>query len=290
MLGRPILTLKIKSMFSPCFTTQQDNTAMGSIKILSDTTITYHDTSNESKVSAAASSVGKLVSGFFGNRSKNNNGNSNSNSDDPGDGTTSTKKGPTATMTVVDTIRGPALSIEYRISLTLDDDDNDDDDAADNNVDENKAIPKPKTMTLKRIGEIAPNDSFMSSSSSISLYSKKKHKNDEHRELCRIDLMDAMGNDLGSDERDEVIEALNLLIQWDGERRASQPHDEDEEYDDEDEDEGRSSLGQRALKMKHFATREIELKRVTKDREDRKARYLKDSKGLKYTAIAMANR
>ena len=281
MLGRPILTLKIKSMISPCFTTQQDNTAMDSINTLSNITITYHDTFNESKVAAAASGVGKLVSGLFGGKNSNNNKNNNDT-----DGATSTKKEPKATMTVVDTIRGPVLSIEYIRAAALDDNDDDDDN---DNVDENKAVPKPKTITLKCIGEITPNDSFMSSSSGISLYSKKKHKHDEQKELCRIDLMDTMGNDLGSDERDEVIEALKMLIQWDTERRASQPHDEAED-DEEDEGEGRSSLGQRALKMKHFATREIELKKVKKDREDRKARYLKDSGGLRYTAIAMANR
>lgn len=42
--------------------------------------------------------------------------------------------------------------------------------------------------------------------------------------------------------------------------------------------------------MKHFAERELEMKKMKKDRENRKAKYVKEAGGLKYTAIAMANR
>lgn len=45
-----------------------------------------------------------------------------------------------------------------------------------------------------------------------------------------------------------------------------------------------------AQKMKHFAQREIELKKMKRERDERKAKYVKESGGLKYTAIAMANR
>ena len=53
----------------------------------------------------------------------------------------------------------------------------------------------------------------------------------------------------------------------------------------------RSRRGQTAAqKIKHFAQREIEMQRTKKERENRKARYIKEAGGLKYTALAMANR
>jgi len=45
-----------------------------------------------------------------------------------------------------------------------------------------------------------------------------------------------------------------------------------------------------AQKIKHFAQREIEMQKTKKDRETRKAKYVQEAGGLKYTAIAMANR
>ena len=46
----------------------------------------------------------------------------------------------------------------------------------------------------------------------------------------------------------------------------------------------------RAAKAAYFAKREIELTQQRRERERRKARYLEGSGGLKYTAIAMANK
>ena len=45
-----------------------------------------------------------------------------------------------------------------------------------------------------------------------------------------------------------------------------------------------------AQKIKHFAQRELELQKLKKERENRKAKYVNEAGGLKYTAIAMANR
>lgn len=285
---------------------------MASINTLSQVSITYHDTTSSSSsttstnIAAAASGVGKFVSGLFSNNNSNRGGNANvagsANSSTSSTSTSSgnhNKGGPTASINIVDTLRGPALAIRHHTIYNDNDDDADGD--ADSDDDATKkaksatAAPKDKTIPLKRIGEIAPNDSFLSSSSTISIYSKKKHSKDQHKELCRIDLHTSARSNIEHQhehehDREEIIQALKLLIQWDAQRRASQPPDEEEEDDDEEEEEGRGGLGQRALKMKHFAKREIELKRVKKDREDRKARYLKDSGGLKYTAVAMANR
>ena len=143
------------------------------------------------------------------------------------------------------------------------------------------------------------------------LFRSKKHRNDETFELCRLDLfhraddvdhdanVNANRNPLGSEDRDDIISSIQLLIQWDLDRRTSKQSsgttndEEDEEEADEEEERIRSKrqgLGQRALKMKHFAEREIEMKKQRTDRESRKAKYLKESGGLKYTALAMANK
>ena len=261
MLG-PILILKIKSAACPCLTSQQDNGAIGAINAVSHATVIYHDVSNTSS-SGPGSGVSKLVTGLFKKASSSI--------------ASSTSKSSTAKMYVIDTVRGPALSIVYRQT------ENSGEEESSNGAKETKTA----NITLKRIGDITSNDSFMNSSSGISIFAKKKYRNDEQRELCRIDLKDEeSGTDIGSEERDEFIESLKLIIQWDTERRSGQPDD-----DEEDEEEPqRQGLGQRALKMKHFAEREIELSKQKRDREGRKARYLKESGGLKYTAVAMANR
>jgi hypothetical protein len=71
------------------------------------------------------------------------------------------------------------------------------------------------------------------------------------------------------------------MIEWDGRRQAAIP-----EEDREIEDPGMN----RAQKAAHFAKREIELQQTKRDREKRKAKLVKETGGLKYTAIAMANR
>jgi len=298
---------------------------MASIHTLSRVSITYHDSTTSitssskatQNIAAAASGVGKFVSGLFSNtRNSNGNGTNGNGTNAAGqhhgrddiNTSTGTYRGPTASLNIVDTLRGPALAIQHHKIYNDDDDDDDyDDDDVNGNGNGNRndaskkikaaAAAKDKTIPLKRIGEISANDSFLSSSSTISIYSKKKHSKDQHKELCRIDLHTRIHTSTHTEtidhehDREEIIQALKMLIQWDAQRRASQPEGgEEEEDDDEEDEEGRGGLGQRALKMKHFAQREIELKRVKKDREDRKARYLKDSGGLKYTAVAMANR
>jgi hypothetical protein len=81
----------------------------------------------------------------------------------------------------------------------------------------------------------------------------------------------------------EIQEALTQLIEWDARRRAEIP-EEERELDEED------GIRQKAQKAAHFAKREIELQQQRREREKRKAEYVKGSGGLKYTALAMANR
>lgn len=313
MLG-PILIIKLKSSLCPCFTSQEDNGAIAAANFLSNVTIIYHSNETSRSASESIKGVGKLVSGFFKNASRKSNGNENENSHanmtkNPKLSLSPSSPSSSCKMTIVDSLRGPALSIEY-----IDEDANlennpmtaNESDADESENSGTSIIKKNKKITLKRIGEISSTESFMSMSMSspcgISIFSKPKTKNEEKEELCRLDLKDHYGNNASPELSNETIDSLKLLLQWDMDRRAklladnnnndNSPEEDDDCYDDDEINitPKRQGLGQRALKMKHFAEREIELSKQKKDRESRKARYLKDSGGLKYTALAMANR
>jgi len=100
--------------------------------------------------------------------------------------------------------------------------------------------------------------------------------------------------DVECEERNEIVDKLLLVLDWDRRRRADT--NEIEENEEEDAREGTRAkkmgkmISERAQKAAHFAKREIEIQKLKKDREQRKARYLKEAGGLKYTALAMANR
>ena len=101
--------------------------------------------------------------------------------------------------------------------------------------------------------------------------------------------------------RDEFIDHLMLLVEWDRKRyqqqsarsASSQGADDADETTvtqpetDEDGEPIQRNIAQRAA---HFAKREIELQQKKLERETRKAKYMAASGGLKYTALAMATR
>jgi len=80
---------------------------------------------------------------------------------------------------------------------------------------------------------------------------------------------------------ENVQQAFQFLVEWEHNRIPEE--DREVELD-----------MNRAQKAAHFCQREIELKRVKGEREKRKQKYLnmsrKNGGGMKYTAIAMANR
>ncbi|CAB9524095.1 expressed unknown protein [Seminavis robusta] len=82
--------------------------------------------------------------------------------------------------------------------------------------------------------------------------------------------------------RNMFVHNLQVLMEWDKVRRNNCG---ELEYN---ETSAASSLRARAQKAAHFARREIEMKQTKKSREERKAKYVQESGGLKYTALAMA--
>ena len=106
--------------------------------------------------------------------------------------------------------------------------------------------------------------------------------------------------DADDSTRNDTMVQLQILVEWESQRQArllTLGIAEDESSEDVDglEEGGQSTkrggiLADKARKVQHFAQREIEMKKQKRDREARKAKYVQGAGGLKYTAIAMANR
>lgn len=105
-----------------------------------------------------------------------------------------------------------------------------------------------------------------------------------HEKICVLQSEkgeDLVSIEIVSKDASAIKDCFVLMIEWDGRRRAAIP-----EGDREMDDPGMN----RAQKAAYFAKREIELQHTKRDREKRKAKLVKETGGLKYTAIAMANR
>lgn len=87
---------------------------------------------------------------------------------------------------------------------------------------------------------------------------------------------------------DEIVQHFTILLEWDRERRRNSGDDEEDE--DDVAQSNKSMLREKAEKAAQFAKKELEMRERRRDREQKKAKYLKDGGGLKYTALAMANR
>jgi hypothetical protein len=109
----------------------------------------------------------------------------------------------------------------------------------------------------------------------IVIVTKDIHSTDDkksEKEAARISFT-------SQDDRDAVALDIKVLVEWCKQR---QPDIED--------DLPAEGIKARAVKAAHFAKREIEMRDTKRTREQRKAKYVQESGGLKYTAMAMANR
>ncbi len=318
----PITILQIKGIICPCLTQPQDSeankaiTTIASLQIQFSTknSLEYNNDNDDKK------GVGQFVSKLFSNAAAavSSSAKANDSSSSSGGGGGDYKRGR---MKIIDSISGPVLS--FFVDDVVDDDEHfdngmSDDDDGNNNPNDNSKDKETISIPLKRIGKIEANNSFMASSDAgIIIYksnrigntvvnnnrlqSNNNSNNEEKVELIRMKVfsLDPFSNGGGThlanaEERDDVVEVLNTIVEWDRTRRKLDPNtaiQEDDHDEEEDNKQGRgNSLGQKALKAKYFIQKEIEMKKQVKDRESRKARYMKDSGGLKYTALAMANR
>lgn len=109
----------------------------------------------------------------------------------------------------------------------------------------------------------------------LSIVSKDIHSTDENRpnkEAARLSFQT-------SDDRDAICIDLKVLVEWNKQR---QPEVEEELPSD--------GIRAKAQKATHFAKRELEMRETRRSREQRKAKFMQGTTGLKYTAMAMANR
>jgi len=88
------------------------------------------------------------------------------------------------------------------------------------------------------------------------------------------------------ESRNLLVHHLAVLVEWERQRRRAEGY----HVDDDDEEDKPNFLTARAQKAAHFAKRELELRETRREREKRKAKLVAESGGLKYTALAMANK
>lgn len=165
--------------------------------------------------------------------------------------------------------------------------DNDDENAAEIMVD---PLPRPSgqsvgyklNVALYRIHNIQAD----SNSGEIRLYAKApRDPKQKPRLLLQIGLLKGANTPATADARDAFCDHLSILCEWERQRRTAAGID-----DDLEEEAAGNFLTQRAQKAAHFAKRELEMQQTKRDREARKAKFVAESGGLRYTALAMANR
>jgi hypothetical protein len=160
---------------------------------------------------------------------------------------------------------------------------------------------------------IADESSAKSSSSSATAVGSSDSKG---KELLRLDLLTQQQGSSSATTtdhemeslRNDMVDHLGVVCRWDRLRHAAYVAKEkaaqaanvsgnsnhstavSSQTLDYDEDGAPLPQRNRAQRAAHFAKREMELTKVKSDRESRKAKYMAQSGGLKYTAVAMAQR
>lgn len=257
----PVLMLKLKGYLCPCLIREEANVfkAMTSIGILR---VNYSSSSTDDPNNTSKNAFKNIVSGLF--RSNNNNRkNDNSCSHEQVEGS----------LSIMDSNQGPCLCIKFDNSSS----------STNTNPKESVRIP------LYTIGDIKE----ASTPSTIIIHARDSSSKPTLNVMCSLDLViqkSQQGHDILLEQRNIMIDDLKTIVQWNDQQRLAFGEESQDTMENESNGATQSSLSQHALKLKHFANREIELKKLKRDREERKQRYLKDSGGLKYTAIAMTNR
>mmetsp|Transcript_29645 Transcript_29645/g.60531 ORF Transcript_29645/g.60531 Transcript_29645/m.60531 type:complete len:285 (-) Transcript_29645:112-966(-) len=278
----PISRLRLLGAICPCLEKEEDRVAREALTSLSYLPIRWH---RKAPKSEASSVVGGIVSGLFGGGAGVSSGGSSA-------------EEIRASLAVADhTISGPALFVE---PSELEEPPGDSDGLVESSLHRRKAFP------LKLVGEVAADDGGFfgvgGTGSGVALYRKGSSHGNRGEALLRFDVLHEGGECVDSDRRDHVVQKLNLLIQWNKNRRSAlgevdmnddTEHLENEEPTEDVEGNPKKKTGilrGHAAKAAHFAKREIEMQQMRREREKRKARYLKEAGGLKYTAVAMANK
>ena len=289
----PLLALKVIGTICPCFVKEEDGSACKAAWALSSIPIRWH---RKLRGDSSSSNNGSTVGGFLSSMlNSSGGGGSSGDTYDPLD---------SSTLTIVDSPSGPQLVASPPSSIT--------------SSFKKKRIPLKIIKTVKSHRHVKARKGGRSRSGIEIL-------DNTGRELIIFDvLQQPRSYNLNEEEeeeeedvedadeatRDQIIDQLEILIEWERRRQSiiltlgeDTPDNEEEtvdEYDDDNDDNDdigtptrnkrKGVLAEKATSIKHFAQREIEMQKLKKERENRKAKYVKEAGGLKYTAIAMANR
>ena len=282
----PLLTLKLLGSICPCLEKEDDGTARRAAWSLSSVHVRWHKGENnlsENNNNSASVLMSGFVKGIFGGSSSSTDGGSGGSSDK------SYESIDGCTLTIEDAKGGPQLIMSPPPSRAIG----------------KKRVP---LRMIKTVRLAAPSRSSSSSGIEVIL--------DNNDVVLRFDVLKSMQfseedideehniqvEDADDVTRDDTLVQLQILVEWERRRQAhlitlgvDEPAEDIDQINDND---GQSSsspkrggmIADKARKVQHFAQREIEMQKQKRDRESRKAKYVKEAGGLKYTAIAMANR
>lgn len=284
----PILLLHIKSIICPCFLSSTERDAWTALRNLRGLRIVYQEPLRSDRT-ITIETVTDKVSEWFHSWKKN------MKEEDVNHRHISQSRSSTSPSTslyshsivasewngicsIVDSFMdddGPCLQIRSLVPL---DPKNNDSRSMNHN-----SNPKDIRIPLDSIGTINPYTSHdADGKEGVMIYQRGQQENVL---LCQFRLISESDTEPVSSE--EVIQYLRMILQWVQEKLSI--HDIST-TSSTTATKSPSSFTSQAMKIKHFAKREMELQTMKKEREERKQRYMKESGGLKYTALAMANR
>lgn len=274
----PLLTLKLLGTLCPCLEKEEDSEARRAAWSLSSIHVRWHyrrslfDGENNENTGNAMT----FIKGIFGGSS----------SDGAGGGSTM-ESVDGATISIIDARGGPQLVMSPPRSRATELG--------------KKRVPLRMIKTIRLAGSgidviLDNNDTVLRFDVLKPLQFSLDEENDEEEGPANFE-------DEDDATRNDTMVQLQLLVEWERRRQARlltlgiAEDESTDDVDDLDTDGEQSSsprrgglIAEKARKVQHFAQREIEMKKQKRDREARKAKYVQGAGGLKYTAIAMANR
>jgi len=307
MSRRDVLQLQLKGLFCPCLESKEDRMAREAfafLQIKATWRVQWHrpliggignSQDNKSSGGFFKSLVSTVVSSTVGYNTCN-----------AKFGITENPYGVAVQITKTDPSNTDAVDLDV---------DDKDDQPQSQSIDAKKSKRRERVILLRNIGvvEAASNSNGIvlygtptnpSSSSAVTLSNNTTSKGTE---LIRFDLTQGSKSDDEMQQlRDDMVDNLEIVCRWDRNRHQEWLERQKEALhaanDGEStqvstqsiqEDEDGTPMPQRnmAQRAAHFAKREIELTKTRAEREQRKSKYMAASGGgLKYTALAMANR
>ena len=275
----PLLTLKLLGTLCPCLEKEEDGAARRAAWSLSSTHVRWHRSNNNTAAGNENNNGNAMtfIKGIF------------KSSSDGGLGGGTTESVDGATLSIVDARGGPQLVMSPPPQRATEIG--------------KKRVPLRMIKTIRLAGSgidiiLDNNDTVLRFDVLQPLQFPQDEDIDEEEGPTTFD-------DADDATRNDTMVQLQLLVEWERRRQTrllnlgiAEDESAEDVVDEFGNDDGQQSsspkrggmIADKARKVQHFAQREIEMKKQKRDREARKAKYVQGAGGLKYTAIAMANR